>query len=131
MIRIVTIPVADPVATTQDLLIEIVERTCRSYHINDLTKPSATTVFNVEKTQVLGGTTIATISAVITITTPRNNGCGCADVQVYTETFDVAFDSIGTVTLEVSTNSSVDPAYIKCCRSRGVKYVTTLSATIA
>ena len=133
MIHIVTIPAAAASATTQDLLIEITERTCRSYHINSLTKPSATVVFNVERTKILAGTTIATISAVTTITTPRCNGCGCADIQVYTETFDVAFDSTGTniITIEASPNSSVDPAYIKCCKARGVKLTTTLSATIA
>lgn len=131
MITTNVIPLAT--ATAQELVVEITEQTCRQFCINNTSQPSASVVFSVASVRVLNGNAIATINAVVTVVTPNQSACGCAKAQLFTESFEVAFNATtaNTVTLAVGDDVVVDPAYVKCCRANGVKLTTTLTATIA
>lgn len=130
MITTRVIPVAT--ATAQELLIEVTENLCRPYCINGTNQPSATVTFSVVSTREINGSTIATINAVVTTISP-NGKCSCANSQVFTESFNIAFESTGTntVTLAAGDNTIVEPAYIKCYKAGGIKLTATLTATIA
>ena len=130
MIQTRIIPVAT--ATTQELLVEITEAVCKPYCVNSSNQPTASVSFEVGTAQLINGSTVVPIVAKVTVLSPYKD-CGCATPQVYTERFDIAFESTGTntVTLAEGASTSVTPAYVRCCKARGVRIVTTLTATIA
>lgn len=131
MITTSVIPLAT--ATAQELLVEITEQTCRQFCVNSGSQPSASVAFSVASVREINGNAIATINAVVTVVTPNQSPCGCAKTQIFTESFDVAFNATATnaVTLAAGDEVITVPAYLKCCRAGGVKVSTTLTATIA
>lgn len=131
MISTRIIPVAT--ATSQELLVEITESTCRQFCVNSVSQPSASVAFSVSSVRELNGNAIATINAVVTVFTPNQNPCGCAKTQLFTESFDIAFEATATnnVTLAAGDEVITVPAMVKCCRAGGVRLTTTLTATIA
>lgn len=120
-------------ATTQDLLIEVIEKVCRPYCVNSSIQPSATVAFTQGPITILNSKVICPVIATITIVTPNSKGCGCSHVQTFTEKFDLAFSegTTNVVTLTPGTASIVVPTDIGCCKARSVKLTTTLTATIA
>lgn len=130
MIQTRIIPV--PTATQQEMLIEITENVCKPYCVGS-NLPAATVEFSTGVSRIINGSAIVPVTAKVTIVTPYTKECGCATTQVLTEQFDIAFEATGTntVTLVPGASVIVDPAYVKCCKARGVKVVTTLTATIA
>lgn len=131
MIQTRIIPVAT--ATEQELLIEITENVCRPYCVGNSNLPVSTVEFVAGTVQVVNGNAIVPIVAKVLIASPNPNGCGCAHTQVYTEKFDLAFTATATnaVTLTPGTTVLTDPAYVRCCKARGVRLTTTLTVTIA
>lgn len=118
---------------TQEYLVEITERVCRKYCQNASVLPTAAVTFEVGPTVVIGNVAKATVTAHVSTMTPKCQQCGCATPQIFTERFDVAFQSsAGTViTITPGTQVLVEPAYKGCCAARGVRITTTLNATIA
>lgn len=114
------------------MLVEITENVCRPYCPTG-NMPAAAVEFSVGPVQVINGTAIAPVVAKVTIISPNERGCGCATTQVLTESFNIAFEATGTntITLAAGASTIVMPAYVKCCKARGVKLTTTLTATIA
>ena len=131
MITTSVIPAAAASATTQNLVVEATERLCRSYCVLGTT-PSATMSFKVGTVQTIGTTAIVPI-IVTTAITSAQNGCGCAETQVFTETFNVGFTATATntVTLTPGTSVIVTPANTRCCKAFSCKASTTLGITIA
>ena len=131
MITTRIIPVAT--ATEQVFLVEIVERLCRKYCQNASVQPTGEVTFSVSPVRVVNGYAVATITANVSTLTPKCQHCGCAEPQVFTETFDVAFTATATnvITIEKGATTLVEPAYRGCCAARGVKLTTTLTVTIA
>ena len=131
MIDTRVIPVST--ATSQELLVEITERVCSPYCTSGM-MPSATVTFQQGETRLINGNAVATITAQVTVVTPRGDcGCGCASTQVYGEVFDVAFEATGTnvITLTPGATTVVEPAEVKCCKARSVRLTTTITAAIA
>lgn len=130
MIQTRIIPVAT--ATEQEFLVEITENVCKAYCVGG-TLPVSTVEFVAGAAQVVNGNAIVPIVAKVIVATPNSNGCGCAHTQVFTERFDIAFTATATnaVTLTPGTTVLTDPAYVRCCKARGVRITTTLTATIA
>lgn len=129
MIQARIIPVAT--ATTQELLVEITESVCRAYCVGGV-QPFASVSFEAGTASLVNGNAVVPIVARVTVMTPTD-ACGCAKTQVFTERFNLAFEATGTntVTLAQGTDTIVDPAYVRCCKARGVRLTTTLTATIA
>ena len=132
MINIVSIPSATTSATSLELLIEATEKTCKPYYANSAIKPSGSISFAQGTVQVLGGVAVVPITATITIVTPNPNGCGCAHTSVFTENFNIAFESTETNSVAITPSESVFVEFsdIKGFRARGVKISTVISATI-
>lgn len=130
MITTKIIPLAT--ADSQELLVEAVEKVCRTYCVNGV-MPSASIAFTLGTTKVLGGNAITPVTATVTVVTPSCNGCGCAHTQVFTETFDVAFNETGSnvVTIVPGTATVVEPAGVTCCKAHSVKVTTSLTVSIA
>lgn len=117
---------------TQEYLVEITERVCRKYCQNASVMPTAAVTFEVGPTVVIGDIAKATVTAHVSTMTPKCQ-CGCATPQIFTERFDVAFQSsAGTdITITPGTQTTVEPAYKGCCAARGVRITTSLSASIS
>lgn len=118
---------------TQEYLVEITERLCRKFCQNASVLPTASVNFEVGPTVVVGDIAKATVTAHVSTLTPKCQCCGCATPQIFTERFDVAFQSsAGTnITITPGTKVIVEPAYKGCCAARGIKITTSISATIA
>lgn len=119
-------------ATSQELLIDITEKLCRQYCINDAYKPVVTVVFSQGEATVLNGNAIVPITATITAIQPMHDG-KCVLPEIYTEHFEVAFDATATnaTTLTPGADSVVTPAYVAGCKARGFHLATTLTIAIA
>lgn len=130
MIQTRIIPVAT--ATQQEMLVEITESVCHPYPATG-NQPSALVEFTTGASRVINGTVITTVLASVTIVTPDASQCGHATTQVLTERFDIAFEATGTntVTLTPGTSVIIEPSNVKCCKARGVRIITTLTAAIA
>lgn len=131
MITTQLIPVAT--ATSQEMLVEITERVCHPFCINATAQPSASVVFTVGTARVVNSNAIVPVTAKVTVVTPDAQSGSLAKTQVFTETFDIAFEAATTnaVTLVPGADIVVTPARVKCCVANGVKLITTLTATIA
>lgn len=119
---------------TQEYLVEITERVCRKYCQNASVLPTAAVTFEVGPTVTVGENIAkATVTARVSIMTPKCQQCGCATPQIYTERFDVAFPVTGNnrITIVPGAQVIVEPAYKGCCSARGVKITTSLEADIA
>ena len=120
-------------ATSTVFLVEIVEHLCRKYCQSAGVQPTGAVSFTVSPTRILNDLAVATITAHVSTMTPKCQLCGCATPQVFTESFDIAFNATGTntITLEQGAQTITEPAYKGCCAARGIKLTTTLTATIA
>ena len=120
-------------ATSTVFLVEIVEHLCRKYCQNAGVQPTGDVSFTVSPTRILNNLAVATITAHVSTMTPKCQMCGCATTQVFSESFDVAFNVTGTntITLEQGARTITEPAYKGCCKARGIKLITTLTASIA
>ena len=96
-------------------------------------QPTGAVSFTVSPTRILNDLAVATITAHVSTMTPKCQLCGCATPQVFTESFDIAFNVTGTntITLEQGAQTITEPAYKGCCAARGIKLITTLTANIA
>lgn len=119
-------------ATSQELLIDITEKLCRQYCVNEAYKPIVTISFTQGEAVVLNGNAIVPITATITAISPLHDG-KCVSPEVYTERFEVAFDATATnvTTLTAGADSIVTPAYVTGCKARGFHLTTTLTIAIA
>ena len=117
----------------QVYLIEITERLCRKYCQNASVIPTATVTFEVGPTVVIDTIAKATVTARISTLTPKCQQCGCATPQIFTERFDVAFQSSAGIIITVTPGTQVitEPAYKGCCAARGIKITTSITARIA
>lgn len=133
MITTRVIPSATASATTQTLLVEVVEKLCRKYCTNTGTQPTGTVTFTASPAKVVDGVAIFTVTANVTTFTPTCQECGCSRPQLFTETFDLAFTATTANTLEIvqGDNTIVEPAYRGCCCAKGIRLTTTLVATIS
>lgn len=131
MISTRIIPVAT--ATEQELLVEITEGVCKPFCAISGVTPAASVAFTQGAVRVVDGNAIVPITATVTVVSPNCKSCGCAETQVFTEQFSLAFTATATnaITLTPGTQVEVQPASVKCCKARGVKITTTLTATIA
>ena len=132
MITTTIIPVATASATTQTLVVEALEKTCKAY-CSLGTTPEATMSFTAGTPKVIGTYVIVPIRVTTTIFTTQNGTCGRATTQVITESFDVGFTATTANTISLAAGDSVlvEPADITCCKAKGVKVSTTLTITIA
>lgn len=132
MITTTVIPVGAASATTQTLVVEALESTCKSYCVLGTT-PEATMSFTAGTPKIVGTYVIVPIRVTTTILTAQNKGCNHANTQVFTESFDVGFTATtaNTITLAPGTSTLVEPANFSCCKARGVKVSTALTITIA
>ena len=132
MISTTVIPVGTASATSQTLVVEALEGTCNSYCVLGVT-PEATMSFTAGSPKTIGTYVIVPIRVTTTIFTAQSGGCGRAQTQVFTESFDVGFTATtaNTITLEPGASTLVEPANLTCCKANGVKVSTTLTITIA
>lgn len=132
MITTTIVPVGTASATSQTLVVEALERTCKPYCSLGIT-PEATMSFTSGTPKTIGTYVIVPIRVTTTIFTTQNGNCGCARTQVITESFDVGFTATtaNTITLAQGDGVLVEPANITCCKAKGVKVSTTLTITIA
>lgn len=119
-------------AGSQELLINITEKLCRQYCVNEAHKPIVTVAFTQGEVVVLNGNAIVPITATITSISPLHDG-KCISPEVYTERFEVAFDATATnvTTLTAGADSIVAPAFVTGCKARGFNLTTTLTIAIA
>lgn len=119
-------------AGSQELLINITEKLCRQYCVNEAYKPIVTVTFTQGEATVLNGNAIVPITATITAISPLHDG-RCVSPEVYTEHFAVAFDATTTnvTTLTPGADSIVTPAFVTGCKSKGFHLTTTLTIAIA
>lgn len=132
MITVRQIPPAAAADDSQELLVEITENVCRPYLVNSSIQPVATVVFDTGTVKPLNDNVVVPLIAKVTIVVPNPNGCGCAKTQVFTETVDIGF-AAGTTnvpTLAPGDNVTQTPAYVGCCKARGVKLTTTLTLSM-
>lgn len=130
MISTRIIPVST--ATSQELLIDITEKLCRQYCVNEANKPIVTVVFTQSEPTVLNGNAIVDITATVTAISPIRDG-RCVSPEVYAEHFKVAFDATATnvTTLTAGADSIVTPAYVTGCKAKGFHLTTSLTIAIA
>lgn len=133
MITVRQIPPAAAADDAQELLVEITENVCRPYLVNSSIQPVATVTFETGTVKPLNDNVVVPLIARVTIVTPNPRGCGCAKTQIFTEVIDIGFaaGTTNVVTLAPGDNTIQTPAYVGCCKARGVKLTTTLTATIA
>lgn len=114
-------------------MVEIVERLCRKYCPNASVLPTGAVSFEVGPTTIINGIAKATVTAHVSTMTPKCQLCGCADPQIFTERFDIAFSATegSAITIEQGAQTIVEPAYKGCCAARGVKLTSSITATIA
>lgn len=130
MITTRLIPISPSSATTEELLVEVTERLCKSYCTLGPAQPTATVTFTAGTPTYADNNTIVPITALVTVVSPNDKSCGCAHSQVFRETFTVAFNTIGTVGIEQGNAVIVQPTYTKCCKASGVKILTTITVTL-
>lgn len=132
MITTTIVPVGTASATSQTLVVEALEKTCKTYCTLGTT-PEATMSFIAGTPKVVGTYVIVPIKVTTTIFTTQNGTCGCASTQVITESFDVGFTATtaNSITLTSGDSVLVEPANITCCKAKGVKVSTTLTIAIA
>lgn len=119
-------------AGSQELLVNITEKLCRQYCVNEAHKPVVTVAFSQGEVEVLNGNAIIPITATITAIAPAHDG-RCISPEVYTEHFQVAFDATTTnaTTLTAGADSRVTPAFVTGCKAKGFLLTTTLTIAIA
>lgn len=130
MITTRLIPISPSSASTEELLVEITERLCKSFCTLGPAQPTATVTFTAGESIVADNNTIVPITALVTVVSPNEKACGCAHSQVFRETFTIAFNTTGTVGLEQGNSVIVQPAYTKCCKANGVKILTTVTVSL-
>ena len=130
MITTRLIPISPSSASTEELLVEITERVCKPYCTLGSVQPTATVTFTAGTPVVADNNTIVPITAMVTVVSPNEEPCGCAHSQVFYETFTIAFNTTGTINLEQGNTVIVQPAYTKCCKSKGVKILTTVTVSL-
>lgn len=130
MITTRLIPISPSSASTEELLVEITERVCKSYCTLGPVQPTATVTFTAGTPIVADNNTIVPITALVTVVSPNDKPCGCSHSQVFRETFTIAFNTTGTINLEQGNTVIVQPAYTKCCKSNGVKILTTVTVSL-
>ena len=118
-------------AGSQELLIEITEKLCHQYCVNEMQKPIVTVAFSQGEATVLNGNAIIPITATITAIQPSHDG-RCVVPEIYAERFEVAFDATTTnvTTLTAGADSIVTPAYVSGCKAKGFHLTTTLTIAI-
>ena len=119
-------------AGSQELLINITEKLCRQYCVNEANKPIVTVAFTQGEVTVLNGNAIVPITATVTAISPVRDG-RCISPEVYTEHIKVAFDATATnvPTLTAGTDSLITPAYVTGCKAKGFNLATTLTIALA
>lgn len=130
MITTSVIPAAT--AGSQELLIDITEKMCRQYCVNEANKPVVTVTFTQGEVTVLNGNAIVPITATVTAIPPLRDG-RCISPEVYTEHFKVAFDATATnvATLTAGADKQLAPAFITGCKARGFHLTTSLTIALA
>lgn len=128
-----TIIVHPVTAPETQVVADITEKLCKSYCILGPTQPTATVSFVVGAVQVVDEVAIFPMTALVTVTSPASDACGCAHSQVFREPFKLAMPVTGTntLTIEEGTATVVTPAYTKCCKAQGVNITKVFRATIA
>lgn len=119
-------------AGSQELLINITEKLCRQYCVNEANKPVVTVTFTQGEVVVLNGNAIVPVTVAITAIHPLHDG-HCISPEVYTEHFEVAFNATATnvPTLTAGTDSLVTPAYVVGCKAKGFHLTTSLTIALA
>lgn len=130
MIDSIVIPVST--ATSQELLLELTEKSCADYSVLGV-MPTANVEYSVSPTTVINGNAIATITIKAIVMYPSSKPCGKTVPFEYVEKMDIAFKASGTniVTLVRGADVAVKPAYVKSGVAHGVKVLTSVTATIA
>lgn len=119
-------------AGSQELLINITEKLCRQYCVNEANKPVVTATFAQGEVTVLNGNAIVPVTVTITAIHPLHDG-RCISPEVYTEHFEVAFNATATnvPTLTAGTDFLVTPAYVVGCKAKGFHLTTSLTIALA
>lgn len=119
-------------AASQELLVNITEKLCRQYCVNEANKPVVTVTFAAGEVTVINGNAIVPITATITAIHPLHDG-RCISPEVYTEHFNVAFDATATnvATLTPGVENKVVPAFVTGCKAKGFNLTTSLTIAIA
>lgn len=96
---------AAPVANTLAVLATYKEKLCRPYCIDSTLQPQVSVTYTTGTMRLDGTTVFVPVKAVITIVSKEGN-CGCnAHVQLFTESFDVAFQGYTTLPTSVTLQS--------------------------
>lgn len=123
-----------PVSATgeEEYFVEITEHLCRKYCTRSSVQPTGTVSFSVGPTSIINDVAYATVTALVSTMTPKCK-CGCATPQIFTERFQVAFPNTpgGTIKITPGDSTTVEPAYKGCCAARGIKLITTVTASIS
>ncbi len=132
MITTTVIPTGTASATSQTLVVEVLENVCKPYCTLGTT-PEVTMNFAAGTPKVIGTYVIVPIRATTTVFSTQNGNCGCANTQVITESFDVGFaaTAANTITLTSGDSVLVEPTRLACCKASGIKASTTLTISIA
>lgn len=119
-------------ANTLNVLATFKERLCWKFSVNATTQPTATVAYTTGTPRFNGNTVFVPITAQITITTPSNS-CGCnPHVQVFTETFEVAFQGQTALPTAVAVEVVGTDRFASCVNNCGVAsaYVINDSLTV-
>lgn len=122
---------AAPVANQLSALATYKEKLCQPFCVDSTVQPQATVVYTTG-TPVLNGTTVfVPVKAVITVVT---RGCGCnARTQLFTETFDVAFQgrtALPTSVTLTSVGRMMGGACVRCGKAFGYKIDDSIVVTL-
>lgn len=122
---------AAPTANTLNVLATYKERLCHRYNVNATNQPSVVVTYTTG-TPILSETTVfVPVTAQITITTPSNN-CGCnPHVQVFSETFDAAFQGQTGLPTAVNIDNVGTHRFGSCINSCGWASAYTINDSLA
>lgn len=124
---------AAPVANTLAILATFREKLCQPFCVTSTIQPQVTVTYATGTMRQNGTTIFVPITAVISVVT-QNNRCGCmAHTQLFTESFEVAFQGRTTIPASVTINNlgrDTQPFNVKCGCAYGVTLNDSLTVVI-
>lgn len=123
---------AAPVANQVSFLATFKERLCQPFCIDSTVQPQSSVVYTTGTPRLVGTTVFVPVKAVISVVM---QGCKCnAKTQLYTETFDVAFQgqtALPTTVTLTSVGRTVGGGNIKCGCAHSYMINDSLTISIA
>lgn len=125
---------AAPTANTLAILATFREKLCRAYCVDSTLQPQVTVTYKTGTARLSGTTVFVPITAIISIVT-QSNRCGCmAHTQLFTESFEVAFQGRTTIPTSVIINNlgrDTRPSNVNCGCAHGITINDSLTVVVS